>query len=63
MPQKSENEKSFSPNNRTHIMIPRQHEHFQVLKANTNRFKESSIIHMQNQLNNDMGSCKHPHRP
>ena len=44
----------FPPNNRTHIMIPRQHEHFQVLKANTNRFKESSIIYMQNQLNNDI---------
>ena len=34
-------------------MIPRQFEHFQVLKTNTKRFKESPIVHMQNLLNND----------
>ena len=35
-------------------MSPRQYEHFQVLKANTDRFRESPIIHMQNQLNDDI---------
>ena len=35
-------------------MIPQQVEHFQVLKTNTKRFKESPIVHMQNILNNDI---------
>ena len=42
----------FAPNNRTHTMIPRNHEHYQVTRANTNR--ESPIIYMQNILNNDI---------
>ena len=44
----------FPLNNRTHPMIPRHYEHFQVFKANTDRYRESPIIHMQNQLNNDI---------
>ena len=35
-------------------MIPQQVEHFQVLKTNSKRFKESPIVHMQNILNNDI---------
>ena len=44
----------FPQNNRTHIMIPRQIKHFQVLKAHTERFRESPTIHMQNLLNHDI---------
>ena len=44
----------FPLNNRTHIMIPRQYEQFQVNKANTNRMKDSPIPYMQNLLNIDI---------
>ena len=44
----------FPPNNRTHIMIPRQIEHFQVVKAHTERFRQTPIIHMHNLLNHDI---------
>ena len=42
-------------------MIQRDYEHFQVLKANTNRLKESPIIHMQNLLNKDIKRRKEEH--
>ena len=35
-------------------MDPRSHEHFQVLNANTERLKKSSIIYMQNLLNQEV---------
>ena len=44
----------FPPNNRTHDMEPRHYEHFQVLKANTERLKQSPIIYMQNLLNQEV---------
>ena len=44
----------FPLNNRTHEMIPRQLEHFQIDKVNTNRLKDSTIPYMQNLLNIDM---------
>ena len=44
----------FPPNNRTHIMNPRQYEHFQVLKANTERMNQSPIITMQRLLNENI---------
>ena len=42
----------------THIMDIREHEHFKVLHANTNRLQGSSIIYMQNQLNNKIKKKK-----
>ena len=44
----------FLPNNRTHTMLPRNHEHFQVLHANTERMKNSPVIYMQNLLNQNI---------
>ena len=44
----------FPPNNRTHTMNPRTYEHFQVLHANTVRFKRSPIIYMQNLMNEEI---------
>ena len=44
----------FPPNESTHNMEIREHEHFKVFHANTNRLKGSSIIYMQNQLNNEI---------
>ena len=44
----------FPLNNRTHEMIPRQLEHFQIDKVNTNRLKDSTVPYMQNLLNIDM---------
>ena len=44
----------FPPSTSTHPMEIRSHEHFQVLYANTERFKNSSIIYMQNLLNNEI---------
>ena len=43
----------FPPNNRTHTMDPRKIEPFQVLRANTERLKNSPIIFMQNLLNTE----------
>ena len=43
----------FPPNNRTHTMNPRKIEPYQVLKVNTERFKNSPIIFMQNLLNTE----------
>ena len=44
----------FPPITSIHPMQIRCHEHFQVLHANTERFKNSSIIYMQNLLNNEI---------
>ena len=44
----------FPPNDSKHIMKPRNYEHFKVLFARTNRFKESPIIYMQNILNREI---------
>ena len=44
----------FPPNNRTHDMTPRHHEHFQVFRANTERMKKSPIISMQKLLNKNI---------
>ena len=44
----------FPPNKSSHTMELRDHEHFQVFHANTNRYKESPIIYMQNLLNNEI---------
>ena len=44
----------FPPSTSTHPMEFRSHEHFQVLYANTERFKNSSTIYMQNILNNEI---------
>ena len=44
----------FPPDNRTHIMQPRNIDHFQVLRANTERFKNSPIMFMQNLLNTEI---------
>ena len=44
----------FPPNKRTHIMTPRSIAPFQVYKANTERFKNSPIIFMQNILNSEV---------
>ena len=41
----------FLHNEKSHTMETRHHENFQVLHANTERLKKSSIIHMQNLLN------------
>ena len=41
----------FPPNNGIHTMMTRNHEHFQVMHAHTNRLQESPVIYMQNQLN------------
>ena len=51
---KSENENLFPPNKSSHTMKTRDHEHFQVFHANTKRYQESSIIYMQNLLNNEI---------
>ena len=45
---------SFPPNDSKHSMQPRQQEHFKVLFARTNRFKESPIIYMQTILNKEI---------
>ena len=44
----------FPPNNRTHTIFPRAHEHFQVYHANTERMKNIPIIYMQNLLNRNI---------
>ena len=44
----------FPPNKSTHTMKTRDHEHFKVFHANTNRYKESPIIYIQNLLNNEI---------
>ena len=38
----------FPPNNRTHLMDVRNHEHFQVEFAHTERMKDCPIWYMQN---------------
>ena len=43
----------FLQNEKLHLMETRHHEEFQVFHANTERLKKSSIIHMQNLLNNE----------
>ena len=43
----------FPPNNIIHTMVPRIIEPFQVLKAKTERLKNSPIIFMQNLLNTE----------
>ena len=48
------NKALFPANNRTHPMIPRQYEHFQVIAAKTERLKKSPIIFMQNALNQEI---------
>ena len=48
----------FPPNNRSHKMSPRNHEHFQVLHANTERLKNGPIIFMQNLLNQEVQKKK-----
>ena len=44
----------FPPNNRTHQMLPRNIEDFQVLHANTERLKNGPVIFMQNLLNEEV---------
>ena len=44
----------FPPNDSKDIMQQREPEHFKVLFARTNRFRESPIINMQNLLNHDI---------
>ena len=44
----------FPPNDKIHIMQPREHEHYKVFFAKTNRFKESPVIFMQNILNTEI---------
>ena len=44
----------FPPNDSKHIMQQREPEHFKVLFARTNRFRESPIIYMQNMLNSEI---------
>ena len=44
----------FPPNNRTHPMDIRNHEHYQVDFAHTQRLKDSPILYMQNNLNNEV---------
>lgn len=46
--------KLFPPNNKQHIMYTRDEDHFNVLHANTNRYKDSPIIYMQNILNREI---------
>ena len=41
----------FPPNDGTHIMETRIHEHFEIFKANTSRLQNSPIIYMQTLLN------------
>ena len=44
------------PKQKKHDVIKtRKHENYQVNFANTERLKNSSILYMQNQLNNDGG--------
>ena len=52
----------FPPNNRIHTMFPRDHEHFQVYHANTERMKNSPIIYMQNLLNQNIKRKKEQDR-
>ena len=52
----------FPPNNRIHTMGPRDHEHFQVDHANTERMKNSPIIYMQNLLNQNIKRKKEQDR-
>ena len=44
----------FEPNLKLHEMETRDPEHFQVLHANTERFKHGPIIYMQNLLNTEV---------
>ena len=44
----------FQPNMKSHEMNTRDHEHFHVLHANTERLKHGPIIYMQNLLNNEV---------
>ena len=48
----------FPPNNRTHPMDIRNHKHFQVDFAHTERMKDSTILYMQNLLNNEVKERK-----
>ena len=41
----------FPENKRLHTMVPRNEQKFKIYHANTERFKHSSIIYMQNLLN------------
>ena len=43
----------FQPNNSKHPMKVRNHERYQVMHANTERFKNSPILYMQRLLNNE----------
>ena len=49
-----QNEETFPPNNKQHIMETRDEDHYNVLHTNTNRYKDSPIIYMQNILNNEI---------
>ena len=44
----------FPPNNRKHSMDIRSYEHFQVLFANTEILKRSSVVYMQNLMNQEV---------
>ena len=44
----------FPPKKGTHEMRKRNQEHFQVFHTNTERYKNSAIISMQNQLNQEV---------
>ena len=44
----------FPPSKNKHEMTKRNPEHFQVFHANTDRLRNSAIIHMQKQLNQEV---------
>ena len=44
----------FPPNDRNHIMKPRNPEHFKVLFTHTERLKNSPVIYMQKLLNKEV---------
>ena len=44
----------FPANKGNHVMNTRNHEHFEVFRANTARLQESPIIYMQNLLNTEI---------
>ena len=44
----------FRLNERKHLMQPREHEHYKVFLARTNKFKESPVTFMQNILNTEV---------
>ena len=43
----------FEPNNKEHNMITRKHNKYQIFKANTERYKNSSVIRMQSLINEE----------